>query len=76
MEAEIITKIGRNKPNSKTFNDGIFIDDPKSNEILGFYTYKGEVYILDGLGMDVPFSDYSEKNQTIIHSAIMSNKYK
>jgi len=75
MEAEILSKIGNNKTNEKTFNDGIFIDEPTHNEILGFYTYRGEVCILDGLGMDVTFSSYSEKNQNIIHTAIIANKY-
>lgn len=75
MEQDILEKIGRNKTNEKSFNNGVFIDDPSRNELLGFYTYKGEVCILDGLGMDVTFSSYSEKNQTVIHDAIMSNKY-
>lgn len=76
MEQDILDKIGNNKTKEKAFSDGIFIDEPKRNEIVGFYTYRGEACILDGLGMDVSFSTYSEKTQTIIHSAIMSNKYK
>lgn len=75
MESDIIAKIGRNKTNEKSFIGNIFIDEPSYNQIIGFYTYRGEVCILDGLGMDVTFSNYSEKNQTIIHVAIMSNKY-
>lgn len=75
MEQDILEKIGNNKTNEKTFDNGVFIDEPSRNELLGFYTYKGEVCILDGLGMDVTFSSYSEKNQTVIHSAIMSGKY-
>ena len=76
MEQDIIAKIGDNKTREKAFIDGIFIDEPKRNEIVGFYPYRGEACILDGLGMDVSFSAYSEKTQAIIHAAIMSNKYK
>ena len=76
MEQDIIAKIGDNKTREKAFSDGIFIDEPKRNELVGFYTYRGEACILDGLGMDVSFSAYSEKTQAIIHAAIMSNKYK
>lgn len=76
MEKEILKKIGDNKTKEKTFYDKIFIDEPKFNEILGFYTYKKEVCILDGFGMDVAFSSYSEKNKKTIYDAIMLNKYK
>jgi hypothetical protein len=75
MESDIIQKIGNNKTKEKSFNEGIFIDEPTRNQMCGFYTWRGEVCILDGLGMDVTFSSYSEKNQIIIHSSIMSNKY-
>jgi len=75
MESDIIAKIGRNNTNEKSFIGNIFIDEPSYNQIIGFYTYRGEVCILDGLGMDVTFSTYSEKNQNIIHEVIMSNKY-
>lgn len=72
MESEIIKKIGDNQTDlSMVF----FVDEPKTNELLGFYTYEGRVYILDGLGMDVPFSDYSQKNKEIIYNAIMFNYY-
>jgi hypothetical protein len=76
QEAEIIKKIGSNKTSEKTFYDGIFInDDGVQVELLAFYTYRGEVCILDR-GMDVNFSSYSTANKNIIHSAIMNNKYK
>jgi tRNA pseudouridine-54 N-methylase len=75
MESKIIKKIGDNQTDEMTFNNGIFVDEPNKNELLGFYTYEGEVYILDGLGMDVPFSDYSQKNKETIYKAIMFNLY-
>lgn len=74
-EKEILDKIGKNTTNEKTFNDGVFIDEPEKNELLGFYTYKGEVCILDGLGMDICFSEYTEKTKKIIHSNILNNNY-
>lgn len=75
MESEIIKKIGDNQTDELTFINGFFVDEPKTNELLGLYTYEGRVYILDGLGMDVPFSDYSQKNKEIIYNAIMFNYY-
>jgi hypothetical protein len=73
LEQEIINKIGKNKTTEKHFNDGVKIS---SGELLGFYTYKGEVCILDCFGMDVNFSSYDAKDQKIIHEAIMNNKWK
>lgn len=74
-EKEILDKIGKNKTNEKTFNDGVFIDEPEHNQLLGFYTYRGQVFILDGLGMDVNFSEYTENTKKIIHSNIINNNY-
>ena len=75
LEQEIINKVGNNKTKEKTFNNNIFVDEPTRNQILGFYTYRGEVFILDGLGMDVDFSSYNEKNKTIIYQEIMKTNY-
>jgi hypothetical protein len=75
LEMEILTKIGNNKTNEKTFHDGIILKGDEINELLGFYTYRGDVCILDGLGMDVEFSSYSDENKVIIHEAIMNDKY-
>lgn len=74
-EKEILDKIGRNKTNEKTFNNSIFINEPEHNELLGFYTYRGQVCILDGLGMDVNFSEYTEETRKIIHDNIINNNY-
>lgn len=76
MESEILKKIGDNKTNEKSFTESVIIDEPEINRVCGFYTYRGDVCILDSLGMDSVFSSYSEKNQLIIHTAIMANKYK
>lgn len=75
QEAEIIKKIGTNKTTEKTFNDVFIFEKGKAIELCGFYTYRGEVCIIDR-GMDNNFSDYNSENKTIIHNAIMTNKYK
>jgi hypothetical protein len=72
QEKELIAKLGRNKTTEKTFNNGIFVD---GIELLGFYTYRGEVCILDSIGLDNDFKEYSDENKIIIYNAIMSNKY-
>ena len=74
-EKEILDKIGNNKTNEKTFNDGVFIDEPEPNQLLGFYTYRGRVCILDGLGMDANFSEFTEDTKKIIHGNIINNNY-
>jgi hypothetical protein len=43
---------------------------------LGFYTYRGLVCVLDGLGMDVEFDNYDLESQELIHLEIMSDNYK
>ena len=77
QEKELIVKLGRNKTKEKAFNDGIFIINEVYDRIqlLGFYTYRGEVCVLDTTMMDNDFKSYSDENKTIIYNAIMSNKY-
>lgn len=76
QEAEIIEKIGSNKTTEKTFDDDVFIyENGKAIGLCGFYTYRGELCIIDR-GMDNNFSEYSTDNKAIIHTAIMTNKYK
>lgn len=75
QEDDIIKKIGANKTNEKTFDDGIFVtEDGEKSELLGFYTYRGEVCILDS-GMDRDFKSYNQDNQDIIYNAIMNDQY-
>lgn len=73
LEQELIKKIGDNKTDEKEFNDGVITSE---GELLGFYTYKNEVCILDSMGMDVVFTEYSDEDQKIIYDAIFNNKYK
>lgn len=77
LEADIINKIGRNKENEKTFNDGVYVtgEEDEMIELLGFYTYRGEVAILDSLGMDNGFNTYSLEDQKTIHDAIMNDNW-
>ncbi len=70
MEQNIIKKIGDNHTDEIPLVK-VVIDEPGLNELVGFYTYKSEVFILDGFDMDVPFADYSDKNKVIIYNAIM-----
>lgn len=73
LESDIITKIGNNKTREKTFKGNIHINN--NLELLGFYTYRGMVCVLDSSMMDVDFSEYDEQDQKIIHNAIMNNQY-
>ena len=75
LEMDILKKIGDNKTKEKTFNDGIKLKSDETNELLGFYTYKGEVCVLDGKGMDNTFSSYCDDDKAIIHKAIISDKF-
>lgn len=72
LECEIINKIGKNKTNEKFFTKDIFIN---KYSLLGFYTHRGQLCILDGEGMDVNFNTYSDIEKTLIHKAIMNNEY-
>jgi hypothetical protein len=37
-----------------------------------FYTYNGDIAILDDQGMDNDFDDYSIEDQTLLYNSIMS----
>lgn len=69
LEAEILDK--RGKTNLEEVCIDVSIDEPETNEVLSFYTYHGQVCILDGLGMDVYFSNYTPETRKIIYDAIM-----
>ena len=73
LEKEILDMIGDNKTNEKTFNDGVFIDG--DTQLLGFYTYRGQVCILDDMGNDTFFSEYPDKIKSIIHQNIIGKNY-
>lgn len=78
LQEEIIKKIGDNKTKDKNFTNDVKItqNDGTKTYALGFYTYRGEVCILDGLGMDITFDEYDTKTQNLIHQEIISGNYK
>jgi hypothetical protein len=77
LQNEITDKIGNNKTNEKYFDNDITIIQKDGTKTfgLGFYTYRGLVCVLDGLGMDVEFDNYDLESQELIHSEIMSDNY-
>lgn len=78
MEAQIIEKVGRNKTKEKGFTNDFSVtdSDEETNTALGFYTYRGELYILTGDGMDTPFQEFDEESQKKIFKEITNDNYK
>jgi len=78
LEKEIIAKIGANKTREYQFNTELNLveKDGLQTRTFSFYTYRGQVCILDDQGMDVNFSEYKLKSQKLIHSEIMAGNYK
>ena len=77
LEKEIIEKIGSNKTKEYQLKNELNLvqKDGLQTKTFSFYTYRGEVCILDNQGMDVNFSEYKLKSQKLIHSEIMSGNY-
>ena len=79
LEIEIIEKIGDNRHDEKTFPTEIQMvckDDGEIRMVYAFYTYKGDVCLLDSYGYDVIFTCYDERSRKRLHKAIMNNEYK
>lgn len=74
-EQQIIDKFGKNSTGNGPFAE----DDLSFKEVTlsdgssasEFYTYKGKVCILDNMGRDVYFTDYSETDQNTLFESIM-----
>lgn len=77
LEKEIITKIGDNKTKEYQFDTGISLTDEDGIKTIGyeFYTYRGQVCILDDQGMDIVFGAYEIRTQKRIHKEIISGNY-
>lgn len=75
FKEEIIKRFGRNSTGKKNIaNKDIILNKPvlSDNTIaLSLYTYKGEIYIINHLYMDMDFSDYNIKDQELIFNSIM-----
>lgn len=77
LEEEIVNKIGMNETLEKDFSDELEVveNDKEISYALAFYTYEGNVYILDSNGKDIPFDDYEEESQKLIYNTIMLDDY-
>jgi hypothetical protein len=77
LEKEIINKIGNNKTKEYHFDNELdLVDkDGEKTKAYSFYTYRGQVCILDDQGMDVTFDNYQLKSQNLIHSEIIAGNY-
>ena len=77
LEEEIVNKIGMNETLEKDFSDELEVveKDKEISYALSFYTYEGNVYILDSNGTDIPFDDYEEESQKLIYNTIMLDNY-
>lgn len=75
MKKQILDKVGHNTTGSGKFaNDDIEFSEvtlSDGSKTSSFYTYKGQICILDDQGMDVDFDDYSLNDQKLIYNAIM-----
>lgn len=76
MKTEIINKYGKNttgngkvaKPDIE-FNEVILSDGSKA---WSFYTYKGDICILDNQGRDILFDEYPIEDQKKLFKSIMN----
>lgn len=76
LEKEIISKVVNNKREYQ-FNTELNLveKDGLKTKTFSFYTYRGQVCILDDQGMDVTFDNYQLKSQKLIHKEIMAGNY-
>ncbi len=70
MKNKIINKWGDNTGKDIRFPEVTLSDGTKS---CSFYTYKGNVYILDNTGMDNPFDEYPIEDQKKLLKSIDKN---
>lgn len=80
LEEDIIRKIGYSSAQPGVMaNDYIFdeqINLIDQSPIYAFYTFEGELCLLNMDGYDCDFSGYDEFNQELIHLEIMEGRYK
>ena len=76
LQKEIVNKITMPK-HEYQFNTELDLveKDGLKTKTFSFYTYRGQVCILDDQGMDVTFDNYQLKSQKLIHSEIMTGNY-
>lgn len=75
---QIVQKVGKNSTGTgKVANPDIEFDEvtlSDGSSTFSFYTYGGEVFILDNEGSDMSFEDYSDEDQTLIYNSIMKKE--
>ena len=76
MKEDILKKFGTNSTGTGEYaNDDIQFPEVElsdGSKSWSFYTYNGDVAILDDQGMDNDFDDYSIEDQTLLYNSIMS----
>ena len=76
MKEDILKKFGTNSTGTGEYtNDDIKFTDVElsdGSKSWSFYTYNGDIAILDDQGMDNDFDDYSIEDQTLLYNSIMS----
>jgi hypothetical protein len=74
---DILKKVGINSTGDGEFtNDDLEFDEvtlSDGTKTCSFYTYQGEICILDDQGQDNDYEDYSEEDKVIIYNAIMKS---
>lgn len=78
LEEEIVNKIGMNNTIGFDFSKKIEIyrkENDKKSIAVSFYSYEGNLYIDEEENEDIPFDDYEEESQKLIHSEIMKDNY-
>lgn len=75
MIQDIITKFGPNTTGTgKVANEDINFQEVKlsdGSKSWSFYTYKGDICILDDQGMDVDFINYTIEDQKNLYNSII-----
>lgn len=76
MKEDILKKFGTNSTGTGEYaNDDLVFPQVKlsdGSKSWSFYTYKGDICILDDRGMDNDFDDYSIEDQTLLYNVMMS----
>lgn len=70
MKNKIIELLGENHTTTIEFTSV-----NNYEEVYGLYTYKNDVYVLQG-GQDIPFDELIEKEQKTVLSMVESKKWK
>jgi hypothetical protein len=72
LEKNLLDRIGNNKTRDREFDDGVYVNDEDSErvELVSYYTWRGQLFIVDAWMQDNPFRLYADKDKKIISDAI------